>query len=92
MRNLVFAAALLAAAIPATAFADAAKFTTSTSTIGELMANPEAKAVLERRMPQIMQYAGQLGGQTLKQLQGMASGMISDQMLADIDADLEKIK
>lgn len=92
MRKLMLAAALLAATVPAAAFADGAKFTTDTSTIGELMANPEAKAVLEKRMPQIVQYAGQLGTQTLKQLQGMAQGAISDQMLADIDADLAMIK
>jgi hypothetical protein len=92
MRKLVLAAALLAASVPAAAYAEDAKFSTATTPISELVANPEAKAVLEKRMPQIMQYAGQLGTSTLKQLQGMAQGAISDQMLADIDADLAMIK
>ena len=92
MRKLILAAALMAASVPGLAYADAAKYNTSTTTIGELMANPEAKAVLEKHMPQIVQYAGQLGGQTLKQLQGMAQGMLSDEKLAEIDADLAQIK
>jgi hypothetical protein len=90
MRKLVLAA-LLAATVPATAYAQA-KFSTTATPISELIANPEAKAVLEKHMPQIVQYAGQLGGQTLKQLQGMASGMLSDELLAKIDADLAEIK
>ena len=92
MRNLFLAAALLAVSAPVAVFAaDAPKYSTN-STINDLMANPEAKAVLEKRMPQIVQYAGQLGGQTLKQLQAMAQGQLPDATLAEIDADLAKIK
>ncbi len=92
MRNLFLAAALIGAAVPAIAYAaDAPKYS-SASTINDLMTNPEAKAVLEKRMPQIVQYASQIGGQTLKQLQAMAQGQLPDSAIAEIDADLAKIK
>ena len=90
MRALILAAALLTASVPA--YAQDSKFTTATSTINDLIANAEAKAVLEKHMPQIVQAAGQIGGQTLKQLQGMAPDRLTDKLLADIDADLAKIK
>jgi hypothetical protein len=92
MRKLVFAAALLGATVPAAAYAQDAKFSTATSTINELVANPEAKAVLEKHMPQIAQASGQVGTQTLKGLQAMAGDRLPDSLLAAIDADLAKIK
>jgi hypothetical protein len=92
MRSLFLAAALLAVAAPAAAHAEDAKFSTSTSTVAELVANPEAKAVLEKHMPQIVGAAGQIGSQTLKGIQAMAGGMLPDSLLATIDEDLAKIK
>jgi hypothetical protein len=99
MRSVFLAAALLTVAAPAAVYAQAApaaapaaKFSTATSTINDLIANPEAKAVLEKHMPQIIQAAGQIGGQTLKGLQAMAPDRLTDKLLADIDADLVKIK
>jgi len=90
MRSILLAAALLTASVPA--LAQAPKFTTAASTINDIMANPEGKAVLEKHIPQLAQAAGQVGGQTLKQIQGMAPDRITDKLLADIDADLAKIK
>lgn len=97
MRSLFLAAAMLTAAapaaIPAVAYAQAAaRFSTSATTINDLVANPDAKAVLEKHIPQILGAAGQIGGQTLKELQGMAPDRLTDKLLADIDADLAKIK
>lgn len=97
MRSILVAAAMLAvsapAALPVVAYAQAAaKFSTAGSKISDLIANPEAKAVLEKHIPEIMQYAEAIGGQTLKELQGMAGDQLTDKMLADIDADLAKIK
>lgn len=91
MRSLILAAALLTAAVPAYA-QGAPKYSTATSTIGDMLKDPAAKAVLEKTMGPIMQYADQLGGSTLKQLQGMAGGQITDDQLAKVDAELAKIK
>ena len=92
MRSL-FLATLLAVAAPVVVFAQAApKFSTATSTINDLLANPDAKAVLVKYMPPIVDAAGQIGGQTLKGLQAMAPDRITDKLLADVDADLAKIK
>jgi hypothetical protein len=92
MRSL-FLATMLAVTAPVAVYAQTApKFSTATSTISDLIANPEAKAVLEKHMPMIIGAAGQIGGQTLKGLQSMAPDRLTDKMLADIDADLAKIK
>jgi para-nitrobenzyl esterase len=92
MRSLFLAATVVALASPVAVYAQAAKFSTTTSTIADLVANPEAKAVLEKHMPQIVGAASQIGTQTLKGLQSMAPDRITDKLLADIDADLAKIK
>ena len=93
MRRLFLAAALLAVSAPVAVYAaDAPKFSTATSTINDMLANPEAKAVLEKHMPQIVGAASQIGGQTLKGLQAMAQGQLPDSILVAIDADLAKIK
>ena len=93
MRTLFLAAALLGATSAISAYAqEAPKYSTSASKINDLMANPEAKAVLEKHMPQIVQAAGQIGDQTLKGLQAMAGDRLPDSLLAAIDADLAKVK
>jgi hypothetical protein len=93
MRSITTATLMMALAAPVAVHAQAApKFSTASTTIGDLMANAEAKAVLEKHMPQILQYAGMVGGQTLKQLQGMAPDQMTDELLAKVDADLVKIK
>ena len=93
MRSLFLTAAMLAVATPAAIHAQAApKFTTATSTVADLVANPESKAVLEKHMPQIVQAAGQIGSMTLKGLQGMAPDQLTDDLLGKIDADLAAIK
>lgn len=92
MRSLFLAATVVALAAPVAVYAQAAKFSTATSKINDLMANPEAKAVLVKHMPQIAEAAGMVGDQTLKGVQSMAPDRITDKLLADIDADLAKIK
>ncbi len=93
MRSAFLTAAMLALATPVVIHAEAApKFSTATSTVADLVANPQAKAVLEKHMPQIVQAADQIGAMTLKGLQGMAPGQLTDELLAKIDADLAAIK
>lgn len=93
MRSTLLAAVMLAVTAPVAVHAQAApRFSTAASTINDLVANLEAKAVLEKHLPAVVQAAGQVGGQTLKSLQAMAPDRLTDKVLADIDADLAKIK
>ena len=89
---LAAAPALAIEAAPAAAPAPA-KFSTATTTIGELLDNPATKAVLEK-------YAAAMVGNpqidmaramTLKQIQGFAGDALTDEVLAKIDADLAAI-
>jgi hypothetical protein len=63
------------------------------SKIGELMANPKAKAILEKHIPGISTnpQMGMAKSMTLKAVAPMSGGMINDAKLKAIDADLKKI-
>ncbi len=80
-------------AAPAAAPAAATGFSVETSTIGDLLDNPGAKAILVKHMagmaenPQI-EMARPM---TLKQIQGFAPDQISDEVLAKVDADLKAL-
>lgn len=94
------AASVAASAVPALADHHAAAppaaapaFSVETSTIGDLLDNQAAKAVLVKHMagmaenPQI-EMARPM---TLKQIQGFAPDQISDEVLAKVDADLKTL-
>lgn len=89
---LAAAPALAIEAAPAAAPAPA-KFSTATTTIGELLDNPVTRAVLEKHAaamvgnPQI----DMARAMTLKQIQGFAGDALTDEVLARIDADLAAI-
>lgn len=100
-RNLFAAAALSIAvvatpiaAVPAFAQAAAAKFNTTDTTIGDLLANAETKAVLEKHLKEFVSnpQIEQASSMTLKQIQSYAGDALSDAKLAAVDADLAKIK
>lgn len=100
-RQFFAAAALVVAAVATPAFsadaptpAAAAKFTTAGSSMGDLLDNPAAKAVLEKHVPQLVAnpQMAMARALTLKQIQGYAGDAVSDDLLAKIDADLAKIK
>lgn len=89
----VFAAPALAIDAP-TAAAPAAKLSTADTTIGDLLDNPAAKAVLEKHLPALVGNAQieMARSMTLKQIQPMAGEMLSDELLAKVDIDLAAIK
>jgi hypothetical protein len=100
-RKLFIAAALSLAtvaapmaAVPAFAQAAAAKFNTTDTTIGDLLANAEAKAVLEKHLKEFVSnpQIEQASSMTLRQIQSYAGDALSDAKLAQVDADLAKIK
>ena len=102
MTKLAFAAALALAAAtspayavdPAPASAPAAKYSTAATTIGELLDNPATKAVLDKHLPELATnpQLDMARSMTLKQIQGFAGDMLSDEVLAKVDADLAAIK
>ena len=97
MKTILLAAlAALAtvSAIPAFAQAPApsAGLSVQTTTIGKMLENPAAKAVLEKDLPGISQYFDQMKEMTLAQVAPMSQGAIDDAKLKAIQADLDAIK
>lgn len=103
MKSILSAIALAAigvgvsavAAAPVAAQAQAkARFSTGESTLGALMDDAAAKAVLEKHIPGLVSnpQLSQARSITLKQLQSFAGDLLSDELLAKIDTDLAAIK
>ena len=68
-------------------------YSTAETTIGELLDDPAAKAVLVKNVPDLANnpQMDMARGMTLKQIQGFAGDMLSDETLGKIDADLAKL-
>jgi hypothetical protein len=93
--GLVLAATTLPAAAQDAPAAPAAAAAFSIETpIETLVADERAKAVLAKHLPGIDQHPAfdQFKALSLKALAPFSQGMISDEMLAKIDADLTAIK
>ena len=76
---------------PAPAAAGAA-LSVDKTTIGALMANPAAKAVILKELPPIEQYLDQIKDMTLAQVAPMSQGAIDDAKLKSIQAQFDAIK
>ena len=104
MNKLILAVAAATAAIsaapafaidpPAAAAHAAPKMSTADTTIGDLLDNPAAKAVLMKHVPALAGNAQieMARSMTLKQIQPMAGEVLSDELLAKIDMDLTALK
>jgi hypothetical protein len=88
----VFAQAGSAAASPE-ASAPAKAYSSDRTPIGTLLADPAAKAVLEKYIPSVVDspQIGRASGYTLKFIKPFSHGQITDADLAGIDADLAKL-
>jgi len=80
------------AAAPAPAAAAAGPLSVEKTPIGTLWANPAAKEVLVKQLPEIEQYMDQIKDMTLSQVAPMSQGAIDDAKLKAIQAELDKIK
>jgi len=86
-----------APAIPANAAdapaAAAAGFSTQSSTIGDLIDNPQTHAILDKHLPGFASnpQIDMAKGMTLRQIQSFAADKLTDEVLAKIDADLAKV-
>lgn len=94
LRNALIAGVIATATLSAPVLAaDAKVMSTAESTIGDLLANPDAKAVVDKYMPGFSAnpQIEMAKGMTFKQIQQFAPDQIKDELLAKIDADLTKI-
>jgi hypothetical protein len=63
-----------------------------TTKIGVLMANPAAKAVLEKELPMIDNYMDQIRDMTLVEVAPKSSGIITEAKLKAIQTQFDAIK
>jgi opacity protein-like surface antigen len=84
----------VAAQAPAPAPPQAAAKLSVDTPIGDLIADPRSKAVLEARLPGIEKHPlyEMVKAMSLRQIQPFSEGRISEQMLSEIDKDLAAIK
>ena len=94
LRAALLANLLAITSVPSfAADAPAPVYSSATSSIGDLLDNPETKAVLDKDMPGFSSnpQIDMTRTMTLKQLQGFAPDQVKDEVLAKIDADLAKV-
>ncbi len=84
--GLAFASGALAADPPKALSAD--------TPIQDIVANPDGKAVLDKDLPGLTTHAmyDQFKSMSLKDLQPMSQGAISDEALKKVSDDLAKVK
>jgi len=107
MKTLALTAALAVAAIAAPAFAQdqtaaaaapaaaapaAGKISVETTPIGDIIKNAEAKATLEKALPEIPQFYDQIATMTLAQVAPMSQGALDDDKLKALQAEFDKLK
>jgi hypothetical protein len=102
MRALILAASLIALNpfvsahaqnVPATAPDAKATYSTATTDIGTLLDDPAARAVLDKHVPQIS-HGDQIDlarSMTLRDLQQYSPDVLTDKVLAEVDADLANL-
>ncbi|CAN5455058.1 hypothetical protein BH10PSE5_BH10PSE5_26290 [soil metagenome] len=83
----------LMAGAPALAQAPAATLSVEATPIETLVANPAAKAVLDKDIPGMTTHEAydQFKSMTLTQVAPMSQGAITDDMLKTVQADLDKL-
>lgn len=96
---IAIAAALALAAAPAIAQPPteaptapaAAKVSVETTKINQIIADPAAKATLEKAMPDIAQFYGMIGDMTLTEVMPLSDGQITPELLAALQAEFDKL-
>lgn len=93
MKRLLTSLAMGAALALVSATASAETFSVKTSTIGDLLDNAEASAIFEEHLPDVYNHPQlDMGlGMTLVQAQSFEPALITDEKLAAMEADLQKL-
>jgi hypothetical protein len=83
-----------AAAAPAATAPASGALSVETTPIADLAANPEAKAALDKNIPGLTTHEAydQFKTMSLRQVQPMSQGALTEEMLAAVQADLDKLK
>lgn len=94
MRKFLAAATFALALSPVALAQDAPKFSTKTSTIGQILDNAEAKAALAKVLPEVaaspqLEAAREM---TIDAVKGMAPEYFPEAKITELDAELAKIK
>ena len=81
-------------AAPAADAAAAAKLSAADTPIETIAAKAEGKAALDKNLPGLTTHEAydQFKAMTLKQVQPMSQGAITDEQIAALQADLDKVK
>jgi hypothetical protein len=81
-----------AAAAPAADAPATGALSVESTPISEIIKNEQAKAALEKALPEISQYYDQIATMTLAQVAPMSQGAIDDAKLKEIQAEFDKLK
>lgn len=93
-KSLVLAATLVAMAFPLLSEADqTARFSTAESTVGDLLGNAKARAILDKYVPGLStsDQIDMARGMTLRGIQVFAPDTLKDETLDKIDGDFAKL-
>ncbi|KQV56067.1 MULTISPECIES: hypothetical protein [unclassified Caulobacter] len=73
--------------------AQAAKFKTGETTVGDILDNPAATAVVKKHLPELVanEQINMARGMTLKAIQQYSADTVTDQKLTAIDTDFAKL-
>ncbi len=89
------ALALTVAAVSFNAHSAPAHYTTAATELGTLLADPAAKAIVEKKFPLLAESSavasGMANGMTLIQLQGFKPEIFTDAALKEADAEFAKL-
>lgn len=94
IRKLLAVATFALALSPVALAQDAPKFSTKTTKISDILANPEAKAAFAKVMPEVV-AAPQLEqalGMTIDEVKVMAPEYFPEEKVKELDVELSKIK
>ena len=94
MKKMILASlAGLSIAFAAGAALAADKLTVDETPIADLAATPETKAILDKDLPGLTAHPAfdQFKGMTLKALQPMSGGVVTDEQLAAVQAGLDAL-
>lgn len=94
IRRLIAATAFALALSPVALAQEEPKFSVKTSTIGAILDNAEAKAAFEKVLPEVAAapQLEQAREMTIDMVKGMAPEYFPDDKVAELDAELAKIK
>jgi len=93
MKKIVLACAIGLSTMFSLSAIAAPQYTTEETVIGDLIDNPQTRAILDKHLPGLStsDQIDMARGMTLKSIQAFAPDTVTDDALAKVDADLAKL-